>query len=52
MGSEVENGGIGYLVASYIITWVVLGAMLVRVLGAVRSARREFQSAAKGEFRT
>ena len=48
----MDSTGIEYVVASYIITWVVLGAMLVRVLGAVRSARREFQSAAKGEFRT
>jgi hypothetical protein len=39
-------------VAAYIITWVVLGAMLARVVGATRRARAEYDQAAKGEFRT
>jgi hypothetical protein len=53
MGSGmIENGGIEFVVAAYVITWVVLGAMLVRVVGAVRRARAEYESAVKGEFRT
>jgi cytochrome oxidase assembly protein ShyY1 len=52
MGSQLENGGISYVVASYAITWVVLGVMLVRLLGAARRARAEYDQAAKGEFRT
>jgi hypothetical protein len=52
MGSEVENGGIGYLVASYIITWLLLGVMLVRAVGSVRRARAEYEQARTGGFRT
>lgn len=52
MVSGLEHGGIEYVVASYVITWVVLGVMLVRLLGAVRRAKAEYEQAAKGEFRT
>ncbi len=52
MGNGVEKFGIEYVVASYIITWVVLGALLARVLGAVRRARAEYESASKGGYRT
>jgi len=52
MDNAVTNGGIGYVVASYVITWVVLGAMLARVVGAARRARAEYEQAVKGEFRT
>lgn len=53
MGSGmIAHGGIEYVTASYVITWVVLGAMLVRTLGAVRRARAEYVQARKGEFRT
>lgn len=48
----IANGGVEYVMASYVITWVVLGAMLARVLGAVRRARLEYEQASKGEFRT
>jgi hypothetical protein len=51
MNSGVVNG-IGYLVASYVITWLVLGAMLARAVGSVRRARAEYESAARGGFRT
>ncbi|MBM3906939.1 MAG: hypothetical protein FJ363_02560 [Gemmatimonadetes bacterium] len=52
MGSPIEHGGIEFVVAAYVITWVVLGAMLTRLIGAVRRARTEYQQASKGEFRT
>lgn len=52
MASGMEGGGIGFVVASYVITWVVLGVMLVRTVGSVRRARAEYDQAAKGEFRT
>jgi hypothetical protein len=52
MTEGLEQGAIGYVVAAYVITWVVLGVMLARLLGAVRRARSEYESAAKGEFRT
>jgi len=52
MASGLAGGGVGYVVASYLITWVVLGAMLVRTVGSVRRARAEYDQAAKGEFRT
>jgi heme exporter protein D len=52
MASGIESGGVGYVVASYVITWVVLAAMLVRTVGSVRRARAEYDQAAKGEFRT
>ncbi|HEY3287160.1 MAG TPA: hypothetical protein VGJ96_08575 [Gemmatimonadaceae bacterium] len=52
MVNGLEDGGIGYVVASYVITWVVLGVMLVRLAGAARRARAEYDQAAKGEFRT
>lgn len=48
----IENGGIEFVVASYAITWVVLGVMLARVIGSVRRARAEYEAARKGEFRT
>ena len=48
----IENGGLTYLVAAYVITWVVLGVMLVRAIGSVRRARAEYESAVKGGFRT
>jgi hypothetical protein len=51
MGSGVENG-IGYLVASYVITWLVLAVMLARAVSSVRRARSEYESAMKGGFRT
>ena len=41
-----------YVVVSYVITWVVIFGLLVRVLGAVRHARREYESVVKGEFNT
>jgi len=52
MASGLSGGGVGYVVASYVITWVVLGAMLMRTVGSVRRARAEYDQAAKGEFRT
>lgn len=52
MASGMEGGGVGYVVASYVITWVVLGAMLMRTVASVRRARAEYDQAAKGEFRT
>jgi hypothetical protein len=51
MGNPVE-GSMGYLVASYVITWLVLGVMLARAVGSVRRAREEYETAVKGEFRT
>ncbi|HEY5491038.1 MAG TPA: hypothetical protein VIK25_07560 [Gemmatimonadaceae bacterium] len=51
MSNDVVNG-IGYLVASYAITWLVLAVMLARAVGSVRRARAEYESAAKGGFRT
>jgi len=44
-----ENS-VGYVIASYVITWLVIGGMLVRVLGAVRHARREYESVVKGDL--
>ncbi len=52
MASGMAGVGIGYVVASYVITWAVLAAMLVRTVGAVRRARAEYDQAAKGEYRT
>jgi hypothetical protein len=52
MGSPIENGGIAFVVAAYVITWGVLGGMLARLIGAVRRARAEYAQASKGEFRT
>jgi hypothetical protein len=52
MPNGLVNGGVEYVVAAFVITWVVLGATLARVLGAVRRARAEYESASKGEFRT
>ncbi len=52
MGNVIEHGGIEYVVAAYVITYVVLAATLARVIGAVRRARAEYESARKGEFRT
>lgn len=46
----MDNGGIEYVVASYVITWVVLAGMLARVLGAVRRARAEYESAVNGGY--
>lgn len=48
----IANGGVEYVAASYIITWVVLGVMLARVVGSVRRARAEYAQASKGEFQT
>jgi hypothetical protein len=48
----LANGGVEYVVAAYVITWVVLGVMLMRVVGSVRRARAEYEQASKGEFRT
>ncbi len=52
MPNQLVNGGLEYVVAAFVITWVVLGATLVRVIGAVRRSRAEYESARKGEFRT
>ncbi len=52
MASGLQDGGVGYVVASYVITWVVLGVMLMRTVGSVRRARAEYDQAAKGEYRT
>ncbi len=41
---------LGYVVASYVLTWVVILGMLVRVLGAVRQARHEYEAVVKGDF--
>ncbi len=52
MNSATVSGGIEYVVASYVITWVVLGVMLVRIVGSVRRARAEYDQARTGGFRT
>lgn len=52
MPNGLANGGIEYVVAAYVITWVVLGVMLVRLVGSVRRARTEYEQAAQGEYRT
>lgn len=52
MPNALANGGIEYVVAAYVITWVVLGVMLVRLVGSVRRARAEYEQAAQGEYRT
>lgn len=52
VASGMQGGGVGYVVASYVITWVVLAVMLLRTVGSVRRARAEYDQAAKGEFRT
>jgi uncharacterized protein HemY len=46
------DNSVTYVVAAYVITWVVILGMLVRVLGSVRQARREYESAVKGDFAT
>jgi len=48
----IANGGIEYVASAYIITWVVLGAMLARIIGSARRARAEYDQAVKGGFRT
>jgi hypothetical protein len=45
----MADNSVSFVVASYAITWVVILGMLVRVLGAVRHARREYESVVKGE---
>jgi hypothetical protein len=52
MMNNVNGDVLGYVLASYIITWVVLGVMLVRVISATRRARAEYDQARKGGFRT
>lgn len=52
MPNQLANGALEYVVAAFIITWVVLGATLVRVIGAARRGRAEYETASKGEFRT
>jgi len=39
-----------YVGASYAITWIVLVMMLARVLGSVRRAKAEYESAVKGGY--
>lgn len=39
---------LNYVVASYVLTWVAIGAMLWRVEGAVRRARAEFEMQVRG----
>ena len=39
-----------YVGASYAITWIVLFLMLARVLGSVRRAKAEYESAVKGGY--
>jgi len=46
----MASSTLSYVVASYVITWIVIFGLLVRVLGAVRQARREYESAVKGGF--
>ena len=41
----------GYVGASYALTWIVLFLMLARVLGAVRRAKAEYESAVKGGYK-
>jgi len=48
----IENGGIAYVVAAYVITWVVLGALLAHAVGSARRARAEYDQAVKGGYRT
>jgi hypothetical protein len=48
----IANGGIEYVVAAYVITWVVLGAMLVRIMGSARRARAEYDQAVKGGYQS
>lgn len=40
----------GYVGAAYGLTWIVLFLLLARVLGAVRRARAEYESAVKGGY--
>ena len=46
----MAENSVSYVVASYVITWMVIGGMLVRVLGAVRRARHEYEAVVKGEL--
>ena len=39
-----------YVGAAFGITWIVLFSMLARVLGAVRRAKKEYESAVKGGY--
>lgn len=39
-----------YVVASYVITWIVILGLLFRVHNAVRRARRDYESVVKGDF--
>ncbi|MHB1312101.1 MAG: hypothetical protein ACYC3L_08800 [Gemmatimonadaceae bacterium] len=48
----MADNSVSFVVASYVITWVVIFGLLVRVLGAVRHARREYESVVKGAFNT
>lgn len=46
----MASNELGYVGASYALTWIVLFLMLARVLGAVRRARKEYESAVKGGY--
>jgi len=46
----MASNTMSYVVASYVITWIVIFGLLVRVLGAVRHARREYELAVKGDM--
>ena len=46
----MTDNTLNYVVASYVITWIVIVGLLFRVQNAVRRARREYESVAKGGF--
>jgi hypothetical protein len=48
----MNSAGWEYVGVSYALTWIVIFGMLSRVLGAVRRARSEYESAVKGGYQS
>ena len=46
----MDSKGWAYVGAAYALTWIVLFLLLARVLGAVRRAKAEYESAVKGGY--